>query len=168
MTESTTAATSTGTAKHTASPSGLPNFGIPKFDLPNMVVPEAYRELADKSVAQAKENFEKCQAAGEEMTAIVEETCSTAAKSVTEYNLKLFEMARTNANAAFEYAHALLGKASPSEFVELTAAHARKQFETMTAQTKELTELAQKVATDIAKPINIGAAKAFDSKSASS
>jgi hypothetical protein len=39
---------------------------------------------------------------------------------------------------------------SPSEFVELSTAHARKQFEAMTAQTKELTELAQKVTTEIA------------------
>ena len=39
---------------------------------------------------------------------------------------------------------------SLSEFVELSTAHARKQFEAMTAQTKELTELAQKVTTEIA------------------
>jgi phasin family protein len=39
---------------------------------------------------------------------------------------------------------------SPSEFIELSTAHARKQFEAMTAQTKELTELAQKVTTEIA------------------
>ena len=39
---------------------------------------------------------------------------------------------------------------SPSEFIEPSTAHARKQFEAMTAQTKELTELAQKVTTEIA------------------
>jgi hypothetical protein len=43
-----------------------------------------------------------------------------------------------------------LGVKSPSEFIELSTAHARKQFEAMTAQTKELTELAQKVTTEIA------------------
>ena len=39
---------------------------------------------------------------------------------------------------------------SPTEFIELSSKHAHKQFEAMTAQTKELTELAQKVATEIA------------------
>jgi hypothetical protein len=44
----------------------------------------------------------------------------------------------------------MLGAKSLSEFVELSGAHARKQLEAMTAQTKELTELAQKVTTEIA------------------
>jgi hypothetical protein len=35
---------------------------------------------------------------------------------------------------------------SPSEMMELSTAHARKQIETLTAQTKELTTLGQKVA----------------------
>ena len=42
---------------------------------------------------------------------------------------------------------------SLSEAVELSTAHARKQFEAVTAQTKELTALAQKVATETAEPI---------------
>ena len=38
---------------------------------------------------------------------------------------------------------------SPTEFVELSTKHARKQFEAMTAQTRELAELAVKVTTEI-------------------
>ena len=45
--------------------------------------------------------------------------------------------------------------------VELSTAHARKQFETVTAQTKELTALAQKVATETAEPIKDSVTKAF-------
>ena len=41
---------------------------------------------------------------------------------------------------------------SLSDFFVLSTAHARKQFEVMTAQTKELTELAQKATTEIAAP----------------
>jgi hypothetical protein len=37
--------------------------------------------------------------------------------------------------------------------VEKTTAYMRTQFETLTAQVKELTEHAQKVATDTAEPI---------------
>jgi hypothetical protein len=48
-----------------------------------------------------------------------------------------------------------------SEVVELTNAHARKQFETLSLQSKELGTLAQKVATETAEPIKSGMNKAF-------
>ena len=48
-----------------------------------------------------------------------------------------------------------------SEVIELSTAHARKQFETASAQGKELTALAQKVATDSTEPIKESVAKAF-------
>jgi hypothetical protein len=50
---------------------------------------------------------------------------------------------------------------SVSEIVELSTAHARKQFDAATVQTKELTALAQKVATDSAEPIKSGVTKVF-------
>ena len=40
-------------------------------------------------------------------------------------------------------------------------AHARKQFDALNAQTKELTALAQKLATDTAEPIKQGVSTAF-------
>ncbi len=163
MTEATTAATKVKTAKYTASPFGLPNYEMPKFDLPKMEVPEAFREIAEKGVAQAKDTYEKAKAVAEEATDLLKDTYTTAAKGVTDYNLKVIEIARTNINTAFDYAHELLGVKSPSEFVEMSTAHARKQFETMTAQTKELTELAQKVTTEIAaQDWRLGDTKAFN------
>ena len=145
MTEATTGVNKAKTAKHTASPFGVPNYEMPKFDLPKMGMPEAFREIAEKGVAQAKDNYEKIQAAAEEATDLLKGAYTTAAKGATDYNLKVIEIARTNTITAFDYAHELLGVKSPSEFFELSTAHARKQFEAMTAQTKELTELAQKV-----------------------
>jgi phasin len=148
MTEASTSINKTKTAKHTTSLFGMPDYGIPnfkmpKFDLPKMEMPEAFREMAEKGVAQAKENYEMIQAAAEEATDLLKSAYTTAANGTTDYNRKVIEIARTNAHAAFEYAYELLGVKSPSEFIELSTAHARKQFEAMTAQTKELTELAQ-------------------------
>jgi len=45
--------------------------------------------------------------------------------------------------------------------MELWSAHAKKQVETFTAQTKELAELSQKIATETAEPIKAGASKLF-------
>jgi hypothetical protein len=55
----------------------------------------------------------------------------------------------------------LLTAKSLSEMLELSTTHTRKQFEALTAQSKELGALAQKVATDTAEPIKSGMNKAF-------
>jgi len=54
----------------------------------------------------------------------------------------------------------LSGVKSPSVFVELSTEHARKQFETLTEQTKQLAALAQKVMLATAEPLKTGVAKA--------
>ena len=64
--------------------------------------------------------------------------------------------------AAFDYAHELLGVKSPSEFIELSTAQMRKQFDMFSAQNKELCALAQEVATEAAEPIKTGVSEAFN------
>jgi phasin len=96
------------------------------------------------------------------MTAILEETYSTAAKGVADYNLKLFEIARANTSAVFDFAFKLVTSKSPSEVIELSTAHARQQFDTVSAQNKELLALAQKVAIETAEPIKQSVTKAFN------
>ena len=41
----------------------MPKFEMPKFDMPSMEVPAAFREFAEKGVAQAKDGYEKAKAA---------------------------------------------------------------------------------------------------------
>ena len=77
-------------------------------------------------------------------------------------NLKLIEIARTNTRATFDYAHELLGVKSPSEFIELSTAQMRKQFDMFSTQNKELCALAQEVATEAAEPIKTGVSEAFN------
>jgi len=139
----------------------MPKFDMPKFDVPKFEVPPAFREIAEKSVVQAKETYEKVKAAAEHATDVLEDTYTTAAKGASEYNLKVLEAARTNSNAVFDFAKELLDVKSLSDVVELSTAHARKQFEALTAQTKELAALAQKVATETAEPIKNGVDSAF-------
>ncbi|MDB5602841.1 MAG: phasin [Xanthobacteraceae bacterium] len=139
----------------------MPKFEIPNFEMPKMEVPAAFREFAEKGVSQAKEGYEKIKAASEEATDLLEETYSTASKGSADYGLKLIEVTRANTNAYFDFASQMFSVKSVSEMVELSTAHARKQFETLTAQSKELTSLAQKVATETAEPIKAGVGKAL-------
>ncbi|GIK82044.1 MAG: phasin [Pseudorhodoplanes sp.] len=137
----------------------MPKFEVPNFDLPKFEVPAAFREAAEKSVTQAKETWEKVKTATEEATDVLESTYATAAKGTADYGLKVIDAARINANAAFDFAGTLLTAKSLSEMIEISTAHARKQFDTVSAQTKELAALAQKVATETSEPIKAGVTK---------
>jgi phasin len=140
----------------------FPKFGLPNFEMPKMEIPAAFRELAEKGVSQAKENYEKMKTAAEEATDLLEGTYATASKGASEYGLKVIEAARVNTNAAFDFYNELMGVKSFSDYVELSTAHARKHFEALTAQTKELATLAQKVATETAEPVKESVSKAFN------
>jgi phasin len=139
----------------------FPKFGMPNFEMPKMEIPAAFREFAEKGVSQAKEHYEKMKTAAEEATGLMEGTYATASKGITEYNSKVIETARLNTNAAFDFVSQLMGAKTFSDFVELSTAHSRKQFETLTAQSKELAALAQKVATETVEPVKESVTKAF-------
>ena len=145
----------------TASAFELPKFEMPKFDLPKMEIPAAFREIAEKSVSQAKETYEKMKFAAEEATDLIEDTYATASKGAADYGLKCIEAARANTNASFDFATKLMTVKSLAEVVELSTAHARKQFEALTAQGKDLAALAQKVTTDTVEPVKDSVSKAF-------
>ena len=131
----------------------MPKFEMPKFDMPKFEVPTAFREFAEKGVAQAKENYEKVKSAAEKATDVLEDTYSTASKGCASYGLKVIETTRANSDATFDLITELMTAKSYSEMVELYSAFWRKQFDAMIAQAKELSEHAQKVATETAEPI---------------
>jgi phasin len=139
----------------------MPKFEIPKFEIPKVEMPAAFREFAERGVAQCKDTYEKMKAAAEEATDVLETTYSTATRGYSDYGLKVIEAARVNTNAAFDFAGELITAKTLSEVIELSSAHTRKQFEAYTEQGKELTALAQKVATDTAEPIKSGMNRAF-------
>jgi phasin len=157
MNEATSGNANAKIAKHMTD-----TFGLPKYEMPKMEIPGEFREITDKAVAHARDTCVKAKVASEEAADLLKNTYATVAKATTDYNLKLIEFARTNTRAAFDYAHELLGVKSPSEFIELSTALARKQYDTLSAQNKELCALSQKVATEAAEPIKPGVLKAFN------
>ncbi|MFZ0421351.1 MAG: phasin [Xanthobacteraceae bacterium] len=161
MAEATLTPPKAKTSKPATGAFEMPKFEMPKFEIPKVEMPAAFREFAERGVAQAKDTYEKMKAAAEEATDVLETTYSTASKGASDYGMKVIEAARINTNAAFDYAGELLAAKTLSEVIELSSAHARKQFETLTEQSKELGALAQKVATETAEPIKSGMNKAM-------
>ena len=124
-------------------------------------VPEQMRAFAEKGVSQARDSYAKFKDAAETHNSTVEAVFTTVSKGTSEYSAKLIEFFKANSTASLDFAQELFGVKSPSEALELWTSHARKQFETYTAQAKELAELGQKVASDAAEPIKASASKYY-------
>jgi phasin len=124
-------------------------------------VPEQMRALAEKGVSQARDHYAKFKDVAETHNGTVEAVFASASKGFSQYSAKLMEMMKATTTANLDFAQELIGVKSPAEAVELWTSHARKQFETLTAHTKELTELTQKVATETVEPIKANASKLF-------
>ena len=131
--------------------------GIPKKD-----APQAFREIAEKGNSQAKETYEKMNAATTEAADLIKNSYSTAVKGVQDYNNKFIEFAHANTNAAFDFVQKMSGVKSPTAFVELWTEHARKQVETLTEQSKQLAALGQKVTRATAEPLKTGVSNPFN------
>jgi phasin len=122
---------------------------------------DATQAFPGNGSAQAKEAFEKMSAATGEAATLIKNSYSTAIKGAQDYNNKVLEFAQTNTEAAFGFAQKLSDVKSPSDFIELSTEHSRKQYETLTEQTKELAALAQRVTLATAEPLRTGVSKAF-------
>jgi phasin len=124
-------------------------------------VPEQMRAFAEKGVSQARDSYAKFKDVAEAHNGTIEAVFTTASKGASEYSAKLMEMMKSNTTATLDFAQELLGIKSPSEAMELWTSHAKKQFEAISAQAKELAELTQKVATETVEPIKATASKLF-------
>lgn len=142
----------------------FPQFAIPSVAIPNLAMPEPMRELAEKTGAQAKDNYERAKAATDEMTAVVEASFATGAKGATEYGLKVMELARANTASAFVFIGRLMSVKSPFEAMTLITTHAHQQFVSASNQNKELLALAQTLATNVGEPIRTCMSKTFERK----
>jgi phasin len=124
-------------------------------------VPEQMRAFAEKGVSQARDSYAKFKDVAESHNGTMEAVFTTASKGASEYSAKLIELMKASTSANLDFAQSLFGVKSPSEAMELWTSHARKQFETLTANAKELAELTQRVATETVEPIKANATKLF-------
>lgn len=88
----------------------------------------------------------------------LQEGYSTTVENVRDLNVRLIDMARANADAVFDLAHQIDTAEVPSDFAQVWSAHAKKQFEMLTKQAKELTALGQRFVGSTTEPFahNVG------------
>jgi hypothetical protein len=124
-------------------------------------LPSSLIDLFEKSVARAKDAHEKVTSVMEHSTEAFEEAFSCANRGQAEYRTKIMEMARTNANLAFDLAREMCEAKTIGDLFESAIAHQRRQFDVAATQMKELSALTQKVVSETTEPIRSGITEPF-------
>lgn len=124
-----------------------------RFDLPFFAVPRIFEGIAEQNMIRAKEGIENMKIASGAITDVLLNAHSANAKGAADYAAKVIAFSGANTNSAFDFLTHLMGTKSPSEILQLSATQGRKNFEATTAQSREIWELARKIATESAEPI---------------
>jgi|SRR5277367_3796001 len=80
--------------------------------------------------------------------------------SLRDFNLKMIDMMRANAEASFDLAENLVTAKSPTDVFERFKGFAEQQVQTLQKQTQELTGLTQTVAQEAVQPVKDAADRA--------
>jgi phasin len=110
------------------------------------------RRFAATTTTTAREAMQKGAAAAEGSTRALGGYFA-AAEAVRDFNMKLIEIAQANTMATLNFAQEVATAKAPTEAAALWSSHARKNFETLTDQSKQLTALAQRIVTSTAGPL---------------
>ena len=121
---------------------------------------EVSREFAQTSPAHIQ-RVQEGNSGERDVDSAITRTLTTATRSAADFNFQLLEMARSNANSAFDFAHRLMGMQSPSKLLEVSATHVRKQFESFNVQTRQMAMFAQEGWAGAAAPFTTGVASTF-------
>ena len=108
----------------------------------------------DKSTAIANETFAKGKAAVDQSALAFEQSYSVTLGNIRAFNTKIIDMAQANTDAVFNFALQIAAAKTPSDVIVLWPEHARKQFEMLSEQVKELTALGQKMTGESTMPIS--------------
>jgi phasin len=114
---------------------------------------EAVRELAEKSVDQTREAYERSKNALEAAVDPVARSFDVWGQGAAALNRKIIEIAHENVSSGFDLAKSLATAKTLAEIVELRATYWRKQLSALTVQAEEVSALSTKVAADMAAPI---------------
>src|SRR5260370_12034784 len=115
-------------------------------------MPGIFGGIAQQNAERAKEHYEKMKAASGEIADMLREAYSTNARGAADYGAKVIEISSVNTTSAFDFLTHLMGTKSLSEIVQLSATHSRKNYETTSAQTHDLSQLAPKRPTQTTAP----------------
>ncbi len=114
---------------------------------------ETLRCASEEALVQTRAAYDKVKHAAEDVTDTIETSYVNVTRGIGELNQKALEGLKAQADASLEHFKALAAARSIPEALSLQTDFARKQFEVISNQMKEMTALAQKVAVEAAEPL---------------
>jgi hypothetical protein len=101
-----------------------------RFEAVNLdtAVPQAARELAETSVAQMREAYERSENALETAVDTMARSFDALGQGAAALNRKIIEIARQNVSSGFDLARSLATAKTLAEILELRATYWRKQL----------------------------------------
>ena len=127
------------------------NVEFPSFDPAK--TGEQFRAFTEKCVEQSKEAYARMKSGAEWAQKTAESSSETVRAAASELSLKTISALRANTEAGFSHLEALANAKSFSEVVELQTGFFRAQFETVTAQAKDMQAAAAKAAEEVSRPV---------------
>ncbi|HEY7645742.1 MAG TPA: phasin family protein [Hyphomicrobiales bacterium] len=120
---------------------------------PEFEIPATVREIAGRSVEQAKDAYGRFVDAAKQAQDMVAKSTDVMTNGAKEMNEKVFSFTETNARAAFEVASRLAQARDVKEVLEIQTQFARSQMEAYAQQAQELARIVAASAQK-AQPIN--------------
>ena len=125
-------------------------------------VPEAARELAEKTVVEAREAYERSKNALEAALESVDRSYDALGQGAAALNRKIIEIAQRNISSGFDLAKSLATAKTLAEIVELRATYWCKQFTVLADQAEEVRALYAKMAEEMTRPIKEHVVRTLD------
>lgn len=114
---------------------------------------EKMREMAERSVTQAREAYERYATSSERMFNTLEDSARLAWSGARDVNLRMAAFADANAKAGFEYAERLVKAQDVNEAGKIQQEFLKQSTERMGQQMKELNDLATRAAREVASAV---------------
>src|SRR5215472_4847761 len=125
-------------------------------------LPEAARELAEMSLAETRQAYERSKSALEAALDTQARSFDSLSQGSAALNRKIIEIAHRNVSSGFDLASSLATAKNIAEVVELRAIYWRKQLSSLAAQAEEVRELSIKLAADMAAPVKAHVSRSMD------
>jgi phasin len=114
--------------------------------------PPEMRSMAETSLKQAREAFEKLLAGAEAAAGSIEERGATVRAGAKDIGAKAIAFAETNVHASLDYAQSLVHAKDLSEVMRLHSEYVQAQMRALAEQASEMGQVVSRAAMDAATP----------------
>jgi phasin len=111
-------------------------------------IPEQMREVADKSVGEARKAFEQFLNATQKAMATAENSAKSVGEGAADVSRQSLAFVEDNIAASFDLAQRLVQARTVQEIAALQQEYVRRQMKNLTEQGKQLGEMAARAAGD--------------------